>query len=115
MPIEHDAIGERPSGGPCVRMTTFEGPPDSARRVLELMANHVLPIQRRQPGWQGLIGLASPDGQRAVSISFWDSESDLRESAASAGDFRSKARAAGISFTELERLEIVFHETPGTP
>jgi hypothetical protein len=115
MPIEHDSIGETAAGGPCVRMTTFEGPPASVQRALTLMADHILPIQRRQPGWQGLIGLASPDGHRGVAISFWDSESDLLESGSSAGDFRSRARAAGISVTELERLEIVFHETPETP
>ena len=62
MPIEHDSIGETASGGPCVRMTTFEGPPAGVQRVLTLIADHILPTQRRQPGWRGLVGLASPTG-----------------------------------------------------
>jgi hypothetical protein len=115
MSIEYDSIGETPTGGPCVRMTTFEGPPESVRRVLTLLADHMVPIQRREPGWQGMVGLSSPDGHRGVAISFWESESSLRDSGVNSGDFRSRAKAAGISVTDVERLEIVFHESPETP
>jgi heme-degrading monooxygenase HmoA len=115
MPIEHDSIGETPAGGPCVRVTTFEGSPENVERVLTLLADRMLPSLRGQPGWQGLLGLASPDRNRAVAISFWDSESALRESGSNIGAYRSRAREIGISVTDLERLEVVFHETSETP
>jgi hypothetical protein len=115
MPIEHDSLDELPTGGPCVRLTTFEGSPENVERVLDLLADRVLPSLRGQPGWQGLLGLASPSRHRAVAISFWESESAMRESGSNIGAFRSRARDIGISVSDLERLEVIFHETSETP
>jgi heme-degrading monooxygenase HmoA len=114
MPIEHDTIGGISTEGPCVRMTTFEGSPESVERVLILLVDRFFPALQGRPGWQGFLVLASPDRHRGVAISFWDSESALRESGPSVGEFRAKASAAGISVTDLERLEVVLREISET-
>jgi len=112
VPIELDAIGEEDRGGPCVRVMTFVGDPEAVERGLQVITDHVLPAMRGQPGWGGMLGLSSPDKRRGLVLSFWESESALLESNLRAGDFRSRAAQLGISVSDVQRLEIVFHELP---
>ena len=109
MPIEHDAIRE---GGkvPCVRMTTFEGAPEDVERAVQLTLEHVVPALRGKPGWKGALGLVSLDGRRALTLSIWESEGALADSAGSYGDVRTRAGLLGLAVTDVDRLRVVFDE-----
>src|SRR2546423_978621 len=108
MPFEHDLIPDDPRRA-WVRVTTFEGHPASIERAMRLALEHVVPASRGKEGWQGTVGLASVDGRRGLTLSFWENANALADSHSGVIAFREGAAASGIAITDVDRYEVVFH------
>ncbi len=46
--------------------------PNSASQFTQTLENEILPLLRKQKGFEDEITLASREGKKAVAISFWD-------------------------------------------
>jgi heme-degrading monooxygenase HmoA len=79
---------------------------------MRFVAEQVVPASRQTPGWKGVLGLASPDGRRGLTLTFWDSLETLVASARDASSFRGAASAAGVDVASSDRLEVVLDERP---
>jgi hypothetical protein len=64
-----------------------------------LFEEQVLPGLRDQPGYEGALALATPEGKGMI-VSFWDSEDGARD-------------ASGFASDELERFVTIFRAPPG--
>jgi hypothetical protein len=80
---------------------------------MRFVEQQVVPTIRELSGWKGAVGLASPDGRRALMLIFWDS---LETLVASAGDmrlFQESAASSGVNVvTGVERFEVILDERP---
>jgi hypothetical protein len=65
----------------------------------ELFAEQVLPGLRDQPGYEGALALATPEG-RGLIVTFWETEEGAKD-------------ASGFASQELERFVTIFSSPPG--
>ncbi len=73
----------------------------------------VVPATRDAPGWKGVLNLASADGRRGMTLTFWDSLETLVASGRDANMFLGSASAAGVDVvSRVERLEVILEERP---
>jgi heme-degrading monooxygenase HmoA len=54
------------------RSVTFQLKPGRAAEFTQLFDKEIVPMLRKQPGFQDEIALVAPDGRDAVAISVWD-------------------------------------------
>jgi len=109
MPIEHDAIQTGPKQ-PIVWATTLEGAPENVERALGVVRGHMLAAYRGEPGWLGALGLVSFDRRRSVFLSFWESESALKQRMGDVARFRERAGQLGVTIANSDRFEIHFDD-----
>jgi hypothetical protein len=64
-----------------------------------LFRNEILPQLREQPGYEGSVALATPEGKGMI-ITFWNSEEGAHD-------------ASGYAAGELERFVTLFRSPPG--
>jgi heme-degrading monooxygenase HmoA len=79
---------------------------------MRFVAEQVVPASRQMPGWKGVLGLASADGRRGLTLTFWDSLEALAASSHDAGQFRGAGSTVGMDVVSSERLEVVLDERP---
>lgn len=65
----------------------------------ELFAEQVLPGLCDQPGYEGALALATPEGKGLI-VTFWETEEGARD-------------ASGFASQELERFVTIFRAPPG--
>jgi len=82
------------------RSVSFHLKPGRAAEFARLLDNNVLPVLRKQKGFQDEIALIAPRGADAVGISVWD----LKENA----DVYARGAYAGV----VKSLEQVIEGTP---
>jgi heme-degrading monooxygenase HmoA len=93
------------------RMFEFEGSADEIEAALTLAHEEILPLERRMPGFRGLILLADRNAGRLVSLSLWDSEELMQGSEASARMIaRLGAQSIGGKRTAVEPFEVALFE-----
>ena len=76
---------------------------DTMRVTIEEAAavfeDQVLPRLREEEGYEGVVALATPEGQGMI-VTFWETEEQARD-------------ASGFASTELERFVTLFRSPPG--
>ena len=82
------------------RSVSFHLKPGGAAQFTQLLDNDVIPVLRKQKGFQDEIAFVAPDGAEAVGISMWD----LKEDA----DTYARGAYPGV----LKALEQVVEGTP---
>jgi len=86
------------------RVTFFEGATEGARQATREL---VWPGIRDLEGYRGYIVLLSPDGDRAVGITLWESEQAEKASRHVAETIRPRLEAAtGGKVVRVERYEV---------
>ena len=92
-------------------MFAFEGSPEEIEAAVELAREELLPLERRMPGFRGLILLADEQERRLVSLSLWESEELMRQSEESARMLvRTAASSVGGKRVSIEPFEVALVE-----
>jgi len=93
------------------RMFEFEGSAEEIEAAIALARDEILPVERRMPGFRGLILLADEDARRLVSLSLWESEELMHESEASARMItRLAAQSIGGKRRAIEPFDVAVFE-----
>jgi len=58
------------------RNVTIKLKPNSAPEFARLIENEIIPLLRRQKGFNDVISFVSPERNEAMAISFWDKQED---------------------------------------
>jgi heme-degrading monooxygenase HmoA len=91
-------------------MHSLETTPAVHDRGLELL-DELLPWLSENPGFRGLLRLATPDRSKTVVITFWTDEGAMAETAESgAGIGALAASAAGSKHLAVENYEVTFFD-----
>jgi heme-degrading monooxygenase HmoA len=78
------------------RLTTIQLRPSMTERLAGMFNESVLPASRQQQGFRGGLVLADGGTGKAVLVSLWDSEEDLRASEANGYYQQQVAKLAGV-------------------
>lgn len=78
------------------RLTTIQLRPSMTERLAGMFNESVLPASRQQQGFRGGLVLADGGTGKAVLVSLWDSEEDLRASEANGYYQAQIAKLAGV-------------------
>jgi heme-degrading monooxygenase HmoA len=91
------------------RVNIIQGDPAKTKQYTEYTKNTIQPALKKIKGHKGMLQLADPVTGKAYSITFWDSEADMKASEESAGSVRSHAVSdLGITAPPMvERMEVV--------
>lgn len=93
------------------RMFTFEGTPEEMEAAVTLTREQVLPLERRMPGFRGLILLSDSEAQRLVSVSLWESEELMRQSEEAARTIvRAATQSLGGKRLSIEPFDVAVFE-----
>jgi heme-degrading monooxygenase HmoA len=93
------------------RMFQFAGSPEEIEAAVALAHDEILPLERRMPGFRGLILLADREERRLVSVSLWESEEEMQGSEASARMLaRLGAESIGGKRVAIEPFEVTLFE-----
>jgi heme-degrading monooxygenase HmoA len=65
------------------RLTTFELHPETLDEAVQIFRDSVVPDNRQQPGFQGILALVDRSAHKAISISLWQTEAEAQASATS--------------------------------
>lgn len=90
------------------RVTTFEGSPDKERRTLS--GPPPAEVQKMH-GFKGAYTLQNRESGKAMLITLWESESDLRASAEAVKPIREETvlESGGRPHPKVEEFEILYH------
>jgi heme-degrading monooxygenase HmoA len=78
------------------RLTTIQLQPGMADRLEGVFKESVLPASRQQQGFRGGLLLADDGSGKAVLVSLWESESDLRAGESSGYYVEQVSKLAGV-------------------
>jgi heme-degrading monooxygenase HmoA len=92
------------------RVNTFEGDTGAVRGAVREI---VWPAIREIDGFRGYLVLVSPDEDRAVGVTLWESEEAEVASRASAEEIRPRLQdATGGRVVKVEAYEVALFESP---
>jgi hypothetical protein len=95
------------------RMGIVEMSPEDFEQGIKIMSTQALPAIRLLHGYRGGLILGDADAGKAVYVTFWETEEDLRRSEAEAGMLRTDtAEALGVGEIPIERYEVRVLELP---
>ncbi len=60
------------------RVTTFELNPGKIEEALAVAHNDIVPVMKQQPGSKGVLILVDREASKAISVSLWETEDDLK-------------------------------------
>ena len=87
--------------------------PEEFEQGIKIMSTQALPAIRLLPGYKGGLILGDADAGKAVYVTFWETEEDLRRSEAEAGTLRTDtAEALGVGEIPIECYEVRVLELP---
>jgi hypothetical protein len=87
--------------------------PDDFEQGIKIMSAQALPAIRLLPGYKGGLILGDSEAGKAVYITFWESEDDMRRSEEDASVLRDdSAEALGVGEIPIERYEVRVLELP---
>ena len=93
------------------RMFAFEGSPEEIEAAVALTREQILPLERRMPGFRGLILLSDTEAQRLISVSLWESEEQMRQSEEAARTFvRLGTQSLGGKRLSIEPFDVAVFE-----
>jgi heme-degrading monooxygenase HmoA len=87
--------------------------PEDFEQGIKIMSAQALPAIRLLPGYMGGLILGDQEAGKAVYVTFWESEDDMRRSEEDAGVLRhDSAEALGVEEIPIERYEVRVLELP---
>jgi heme-degrading monooxygenase HmoA len=87
--------------------------PEDFEQGIKIMSTQALPAIRLLPGYRGGLVLGDPEAGKAVYLTFWETEEDMRRSEEHARVLRQdSAEALGVGEIPLERYEVRVLELP---
>jgi heme-degrading monooxygenase HmoA len=94
-------------------MGTVATSPEDFEQAIKIMSTQALPAIRLLQGYKGGLILGDAAAGKAVYVTFWETEEDLRRSEAEAGTHRTDtAEALGVGEIPIERYEVLVLELP---
>jgi len=88
--------------------------PEDFEQGIKIMSTQALPAIRLLPGYKGGLVLGDPETGKAVYVTFWETEEDMRRSEDDASVLRDEsAEALGVGEIPTERYEVRVLELPG--
>ena len=92
-------------------MFAFEGSAEEIEAAVALARDEILPLERRMPGFRGLLLLSDQEAQKLISVSLWESEELMLKSEESARTIvRLGAQAVGGKRRSLESFDVELFE-----
>jgi heme-degrading monooxygenase HmoA len=95
------------------RMSRFAGlPPERIEPTLNEFESQQLPLIEQEPGYKGVLVMVDRAQGKAVALTFWESEEDMKTSERAGQTARSQAMETGGPDREpvVERHEIVLQK-----
>ena len=93
------------------RVSTLEGSPEQLDEGVRFLREEILPTGKEDPGFKGLIALGDRNSGKALSITFWESEEEMRATEQDADQLRSSwAERSGQQIASVESYEVGFFE-----
>jgi len=87
--------------------------PEDFEQGIKIMSTQALPAIRLLPGYKGGLILGDAEAGKAVYVTFWESEEDMRRSEQDASVLRQDSAAAlGVDEIPIERYEVMVLELP---
>jgi hypothetical protein len=97
-----------------VRVSRFEGPPESVDRAIDGVQERILPAARQMKGFRGLLALVDRSSGKSMGLTFWETEADLLASEEAADRLREEgAESSGERIVGVERYEVVLDAREG--
>lgn len=88
--------------------------PEDFEQGIKIMSTQALPAIRLLPGYKGGVVLGDRETGKAVYVTFWETEEDMRRSEEHADVLRrDSAEALGVGEIPTERYEVRVLDFPG--
>jgi hypothetical protein len=95
------------------RVGTVAMSPEDFEQGIKIMSTQALPAIRLLHGYKGGLVLGDREAGKALYVTFWETEEDLRRSEAEAGMLRADtAEALGVGAIPIECYEVRVLELP---
>jgi heme-degrading monooxygenase HmoA len=94
------------------RSTIINADPAKFDEGVRIYREEVIPAVQGQPGFKGGFSMSDRSSGRSISITFWETEDDMRNSEAAANSIRSES-VAKLGITEpptVERMEVTYYD-----
>ncbi len=62
------------------RVVNSQLQPGKREEWIAILRDSIVPAAKQQPGFQGFVVLADPNGDKGIAYSFWATEADLKAS-----------------------------------
>lgn len=93
------------------RVSTFQGPPEQTAEGIRLAREQIVPAAKLQDGFEGIYLLFDRDTGRSLSITFWETEEDMKASEEAANRARDESvQVAGDAVVDVEHYEVALAE-----
>jgi heme-degrading monooxygenase HmoA len=94
------------------RVSTIQGSTDLIDQGISTIRGDILPSVKQIGGFQGIISLADRASGKGITVTFWDTEDDLRASEEQANQLRSQAaeKLGAAQPPQVDRYEVVLYE-----
>ena len=93
------------------RVSTLEGSPEQIDDGLRYLREEILPTGKDDPGFKGLIALADRQSGKALSITLWESEEEMRATEQDAKELRRAwSETSGQEIASIESYEVGLYE-----
>ncbi|MFY9615519.1 MAG: hypothetical protein WAT58_08995 [Candidatus Dormiibacterota bacterium] len=94
------------------RSTQFTGDPATIEEGIRIFKEEVIPAVSGQNGFKGAISLSDRSSGKGISITFWETEDDMRGSEQPANQVRTSSLAElGITAPPtVDRMEVTYFE-----
>jgi heme-degrading monooxygenase HmoA len=94
-------------------MGIVEIAPEDFEQGIKIMSTQALPAIRLLPGYKGGLILGDQEAGKAVYLTFWETEEDMRRSEEDADVLRQdSAEALGVGEIPVERYDVRLLEFP---
>lgn len=95
------------------RVSTYQGPPDRIGEAIRIGREQVMPAAAKLAGYRGAYLLVDRKSGKSISVTLWESETDLRASEEAADRLRAQGAAAGSAqILSVERFEVATSDIP---
>ena len=94
------------------RVNIVTADPAMVDRTIQHAQEQIVPALRKQKGFKRYLALADRKSGRALAITFWDSEADLRASEATGSQLRAQVAAElKLNIVSVESYEVLLDQT----
>ena len=92
-------------------MSTFQGPPEQTAEGIRVAREQILPAARLMDGFRGIYLLYDRESGKSLSITLWETETDMQASEEAASRVRAEsAETSGEQVVGVERYEVALQK-----